>query len=326
MNIDPKILKKIIHYRIQNKSEFYEIHYWEAREKQMEAIESNWKIALPINIDRIIRKKIEVEISKHSLNKKTGGIEVLFTSTLQDLDKDRDFRTSGSMIIEPEIYLQWNRESILSGMEITIEGKIKSGLDKYLEFDSDEIFAVDYNLIRVFGGAIRDIIAEEPINDVDILCGSKAAPYLESLLERFGYTYQEYLSPKDLQSMYCDIHIINEPRTWIKDSKIVQVIRPVIGPQNLEPDLYKSSFNRLISEVDLTPCGISWDGHKLYEDCKSAINHCQNRVFAVNEGAEMWSEKRIYKRVEKLLKRGWKEIPFDSSVNRDLKLLNVLDE
>jgi tRNA nucleotidyltransferase/poly(A) polymerase len=68
---------------------------------------------------------------------------------------------------------------------------IKKSLSDYLEFDSDELFRSKFNLIRIFGGAIRDIIAEQPIHDIDILCGSKALKYIEMILEQNGYHYIE---------------------------------------------------------------------------------------------------------------------------------------
>ena len=53
---------------------------------------------------------------------------------------------------------------------------IKEKLDEYLEFDSNLLFnrtpieehSIKFKrLVRVFGGAIRDIIAGQKINDVD---------------------------------------------------------------------------------------------------------------------------------------------------------------
>ena len=143
-----------------------------------------------------------------------------------------------------------------------MDDRIKQKLSEYLEFDSDKLFKNKYNLIRVFGGAIRDIIADLPINDVDILCGSKAFKFVEFILENNGYTYFDSLNGKNLQEMYKDIHVINEPHTWIKGTKIVQVIRPTNISSNLT---YEESFNNLIANVDLSCCGVSYDG-QLHED------------------------------------------------------------
>jgi hypothetical protein len=39
----------------------------------------------------------------------------------------------------------------------------------------------------------------------------------------------ESLTPKDLSSIYTDIRVINEPHSWLKVDKIIQLIRPAIG-------------------------------------------------------------------------------------------------
>ncbi len=82
-----------------------------------------------------------------------------------------------------------------------IEKRIRESLSDYLEFDSNEIFVDKSNLIRVFGGAIRDIISNDPINDIDILCGSKSLKFVESILEKRGYYFSDILNGKDIQSM-----------------------------------------------------------------------------------------------------------------------------
>jgi tRNA nucleotidyltransferase/poly(A) polymerase len=51
-------------------------------------------------------------------------------------------------------------------------------------------------LVRIFGGAIRDIIAEQQINDVDILVGAQSSRLVELTLKEQGYTYMESLTPK----------------------------------------------------------------------------------------------------------------------------------
>jgi N-acetyl-beta-hexosaminidase len=209
-------------------------------------------------------------------------------------------------------------------MNVTQEDKIRKSLSDYLEFNSDELFKSKFNLVRVFGGAIRDILAEQKINDVDILCGSKAIKYIESVLEQNGYQYMEMLNGKDLQEMYSEIHIINEPHTWIKGTKIVQLIRPSNFVSNeIDSSLYEEGFRDLISNVDLSCCGVSYDGENLYEDYPNAIVHCQSKVYSVNKSAKMYSERRINHRIHKLKDRGWEEIENKTNVNRDMKI-NVL--
>lgn len=231
-----------------------------------------------------------------------------------------------SLSIKKDIYLQFMREEKLIGLALTQEDKIRQSLSEYLEFDSDELFKSKFNLVRIFGGAIRDILAKQPINDIDILCGSKALRYIESVLEQNGYQYMEMLNGKDLQEMYSEIHIINEPHTWIKGKKIVQLIRPAFGFEGKDEQFYRQGFKDLISNVDFSCCGVSYDGVTLYEDFPNAIVHCQSKVFSVNMRAKMYSQKRSQHRKVKLETRGWKEIKDSDSMNRDLKLCNILDQ
>jgi len=213
-----------------------------------------------------------------------------------------------------------------------IELEIKKRIDEYLLFDSDKLFK-SCDLIRIFGGAIRDSICGDPINDIDILVGSKSIRIVEHILSLHGYTLIESLIPKDLASVYNDIQVISEPHTWMNGNRIVQLIRPRITQPNyktggisMKPDitLYKENFNILISNVDLSCCGVSYDGNKLSEDYPNAILHCKSKVFSVNQNAKMYSHKRIHHRVHKLQDRGWSRIDDTVSINRDLKIKQII--
>jgi hypothetical protein len=205
---------------------------------------------------------------------------------------------------------------------------IKERLDEYLEFDSNLLFYptnAHKNLSRIFGGAIRDIIANQEIHDVDILCGSQSIKFVENVLARNGYTFMPSLESKDLAHVYMDIKVINEPATWMKGTKIVQVIRPSgMGPKDLSKSEYEEGFLNLIANVDISCCGVSWDG-KLHENFKNAILHCHNKVFYVNEKAKMYSQKRISTRIWKFVDRGWTQIESNDIVTtREEKIKNIL--
>jgi hypothetical protein len=208
---------------------------------------------------------------------------------------------------------------------MSLHEQIKKRIDDYIEFDSQELFGSKFNLVRIFGGAVRDIISDQPIHDVDILCGSKAIKYIEMILQNHGYRYMEMLNGKDLQEMYSEIHIINEPHTWIKNGKVIQLIRPAFWVEGNDEGVYRQGFKDLISNVDLSCCGVSYDGDKLYEDYPNAILHCQSKVYSVNKSAKMYSYKRIHHRTAKLQDRGWREIENTIPNNRDLKIDRLLD-
>lgn len=208
--------------------------------------------------------------------------------------------------------------------------KINERLNQYLEFDNNELYV--NNLIRIFGGAIRDSISGDPINDIDILCGANSVPMLESVLEKHGYIYMNKISTKDIMSMYSDINVISEPRTWMKDSKIIQVIRPRHTSQSLldiknNPEYYEMNFKNLIANVDISCCGLSYAKGVLYENYENAIAHAANKKFYVNKYAYMYSQKRAINRTYKLENRGW-EIIEDEDLfikNRDMRIDNVIN-
>lgn len=277
-------------------------------------------------------KSYRTEVSIHRVKDSEtsdGYIDINFKAVYHNMDSDynkpKTLDKYGALTINKLLYTQYNRELTLQEMAITQEDKIRKSLNEYLEFDSDELFRSKFNIVRIFGGAIRDIIAGQEINDVDILCGSKAIKYIEMILEKNGYQYMEMLNGKDLQEMYSDIHVINEPHTWIKGKKIVQLIRPSLGFQGKDESVYRQGFKDLISNVDLSCCGVSYDGDNLYEDYPNAIVHCQSKVFSSNSRAKMYSNKRIHHRKAKLESRGWTEIENKLDLNRDLKINNILD-
>jgi hypothetical protein len=67
----------------------------------------------------------------------------------------------------------------------------------------------------------------------------------------------------------------------------------------------------------------------LYENTESAILHCLNKQFTVNQGAKMYSHSRATHRIAKLESRDWKQVSINTVQKRDLKidfLLNGKEE
>ena len=82
------------------------------------------------------------------------------------------------------------------------------------------------------------------------------------------------------------------------------------------------------TNVDISCCGVSYDGKHLYENYPNAVLHANSKTFSVNENAKMYIENRVIHRVFKLIERGWKKLGDSKSHQRDFKinqLLNNLD-
>lgn len=201
--------------------------------------------------------------------------------------------------------------------------KIKSELDKYLEFDSSIIFE-KCDKCFIYGGAIRDILANDSdlVNDIDIICAPISAGILGDILIDKGYKHSVKLVNKNINEVYKTIKIINEPQTFIKGDKIVQIIRPVIQ-KNLGLDY---SINVVLKQVDISCCGVFWSGKKVYESYDNAIQHCINKIFYKNEMASMYKLQRTKLRSEKLINKSWTEIDKSEEIKilRSKKINEIL--
>ena len=86
-------------------------------------------------------------------------------------------------------------------------------------------------------------------------------------------------------------------------------------------------FIDLIQNVDISSCGVSWDGENLYENYPNSIAHCQNLSFYINKSAKMYSHKRASHREYKLLERGWTKIESDdTAIARDQRIESILSD
>lgn len=207
---------------------------------------------------------------------------------------------------------------------------IKKRIDDYLEFDSELLFkSTDY--LEIFGGAIRDSIANLKIHDIDILCMKNSALKASDILKNNGYkNVTNKLSTKDIQQMYKETHFVFEPWTFMNSNlKIVQLIRPVSGNSfiNFDMNYHETIFYKTIKNVDISCCGVSWDGIEIKEYYKDAITHCKLKIFTINENAGMYSKNRIFDRKYKLINRGWVHIDMNdieyNAFIRKQKILNL---
>lgn len=216
--------------------------------------------------------------------------------------------------------------------------KVKKRINEYLEFDSDIIFNnTDY--CEIFGGAVRDSIADDTINDIDFLCLSNSSKILIDILKNKNYKIMEKFNGKDIQSLYKDIHCIFEPITLMnKNFKCIQIIRPVPNLSFSQHENILSSFSKrffdILREVDISCCGISYNG-KIRENVSDAILHSLCKIFEERQQSEMYHSNRYYTRSEKLKNRGWSEKnnmndkqkqlyhKYKKVINRNRKLLKL---
>lgn len=121
------------------------------------------------------------------------------------------------------------------------------------------------------------------INDIDILCSAQSIRRLEFILEENGYHNFEKLTSIDINNLYSTIHVISEPRTWLKRTKVVQLIRPRIDLLKVE---LMSPNNKVIKITLKTIENVGfkslWVSTKnIYMKIVSAILHCLNKQYNI---------------------------------------------
>lgn len=195
-----------------------------------------------------------------------------------------------------------------------IEPEILSKINEYLEFDisiiNKSLHYMDTNYL-VFGGSIRDILSFGKIkNDIDILVKPDSFRLFIDILTQTGWKSYEYIK-KDILDAYKLQRLIFEPHIFEKNGKMVQLIRP--SDYNY--------FNKIVQNVDISCCGVSFNGNVLIENVEGAILDCINRRFRIINENEMYNHNRIHNRIEKHLLYGLKL--YEES-NRRKNLDNIL--
>ena len=216
--------------------------------------------------------------------------------------------------------------------DVSLKALSKNAVDRisdYLGFSTKELFDQG-DFIAIFGGATRDSIADQEIHDIDILALSKSAHRLRDFILEKGYKPLD-LYDKDQWEMYRTISIISEPWTFIKDYKIIQIIRPryMVNKNSPIGTTGTDAFYDVIMNVDLSCCGtfleknnhpIKWppmqirEGEDLMvgeivlrEACPDAILHCMSKKFETKY-SKMYNKDRTLHREYKMIDRGWKKI------------------
>jgi hypothetical protein len=187
---------------------------------------------------------------------------------------------------------------------------IKSELTNYLEFDVSKIFEVSDNTY-IFGGSVRDIIAELSIHDVDILYLIQYKQRLQKLVIDSGYTLYKNMSEQyemDNNSIKYDTMDVETYKN--KNGKQIQLISspyllnvdtyPPLVPQNLIKNI-----QYVLTQVDLSSSGVYFYNNELGISINNAYDDCVRRQFYLLPNNQMYHKGNINSRVEKMESRGW---------------------
>jgi hypothetical protein len=215
-----------------------------------------------------------------------------------------------------------NKFSFLYGYpvinELDKDKQIKEKINNYLNYiDCDSLLRKTDSLI--FGGAVRDSIANLEIHDVDIAVLPRAASEISSILKDVGFKLINK-SNVDISDLYSN-SIISEPITWYKCDTFVQLIRPRIENKTI---VSNNILVSLVEQVDISCCGVSFN-KTLNEHVSGAYDDCKNHKFRIMEESKLYNQQRVIRRTEKLLSRGWSESKY--ALQSDMLIYNgIRDE
>lgn len=182
--------------------------------------------------------------------------------------------------------------------------KVQKGLNEYLKnfgyTDTIEDLLKNTDAV-VYGGATRDIIAEQKINDLDICCLSKSFDNIYEKLVNQGFDALENKN-KYLGELYIREKILFNPMSFENNNHKIQLIRPII---DIDSNMYQEMLN-FIKGVDIRACSIIFtSSNKLIELVSGAINDCENKYIKVQDSGKWYHKDRIQGRINKFIKRGW---------------------
>jgi hypothetical protein len=192
----------------------------------------------------------------------------------------------------------------------TLASKVRTRIDNYLSCISCfELLHGTDSLI--FGGAVRDSIANLEIHDVDIAVLPNACGIIMSRLKHAGFKQIEKCNI-DISSLYTN-SLIQEPHTFYKNDAFVQLIRVRANTTRVSYDM--NDLHNIVKNVDISCCAVSFfpnsqgapPNSTLKEYHANAIFDCLDKQFKVLKNTAFYNKKRIDYRIHKLVARGWQD-------------------
>jgi hypothetical protein len=195
---------------------------------------------------------------------------------------------------------------------------VRQELGIYLGLKEDEmlVFMLGVRAI-IYGGVLRDIIAGQPINDVDMVCAAGDLPLMKYKLEKNGFVKVDGMKAGADDEGYQMLSGLFSLQEWRKRDGVVDAKVHVVTPKKdfidkivvpwdgCSPDMWSEFILlKFVASVDMSCCGLAFnDQIGLVEMIGGALDDCQNFRTRYFEGNPMQINKEG--RVQKMLDRGW---------------------
>ena len=175
---------------------------------------------------------------------------------------------------------------------------------------------------KIFGGALRDLVANLPIlGDLDILItSSEFATVRRAFAESPNWILDTSKSTETYQfTEFNRLRIAAVLNFKNVSNKVVQLIKIHNEDRVMEDD--EIILNN-IKSVDIRCCGLMLDmNNNLYEVVPGAYQDCKDKELKLNTIVkDKCNQNKIVERINKLVDRGWINLITDT----ELKLLNIV--
>lgn len=185
----------------------------------------------------------------------------------------------------------------------------------------DDAMSLADDRCMIYGGAIRDILADMPIRgDLDIAVPRKIFTTISGKFNNSTRWISKSLPLRSSNSAHPTTakKVISSVRTFNNiNGDVVQVIAPELNRDDTIQGINVGVMD-IVLNVDIVCCGVMSDVFgTVYEVIPGAIRDCKNRVLRFNRNikATQTSIDRLKQRVVKFKARGWEsEIDF-SKIN-----------
>lgn len=164
----------------------------------------------------------------------------------------------------------------------------------------------------IFGGFIRDAVANVPFNDIDIITLPRSMMWVKENAEALGIKdleYQEHVGQhynEVFKNLYHKIFTLYQGVLKLNAKETIEV--DFVNSQISYNEKPKNVIVWAGQQVDIRCCGLLYDAptDRVVELIPGAYQDATDKIARVITNAGMYSEERTGERMKKLYARGWK--------------------
>lgn len=201
-------------------------------------------------------------------------------------------------------------QSVLDGIQRKIDKRILPlNLFSVLK-DTDAV---------IFGGAVRNAISGDPINDIDIICYQNSFNIIDKRLREdfkdsvktetedvgLSDSYAEFAANSKIRGVFN--YYIRPKSGLFSTSSMIQLI---LLKYPMDDELRVENIREFVSDVDIRACAMLYAPlhNTLLECIQGAFEDCKRKRIFVNKDALMYFKDKCNLRIARFKNLGWKVV------------------